>query len=45
MDKFIRFDIDHKHTPACLVQADQPDRYLRLPRLSALANSCFRILF
>ena len=27
MDKFIGFDIEHKHTLACLVQAGQPDRY------------------
>ena len=30
MDKFIGFDIDHKHTLACLVQAGQPDRYRKL---------------
>ena len=31
MDKFIGFDIDHKHTVACVVQAGQPDRYRKLP--------------
>ncbi len=31
MDKFIGFDIDHKHTVACVVQAGQPDRYRTLP--------------
>ena len=30
MDKFIGFDIDHKHTLACVVQAGQPDRYRKL---------------
>ena len=30
MDKFIGFDIDHKHTVACVVQAGQPDRYRKL---------------
>ena len=30
MDKFIGFDIDHKPTLACLVQAGQPDRYTKL---------------
>ena len=30
MDKFIGFDIDHKHTVACVVQAGQPDRYRTL---------------
>jgi len=30
MDKFIGFDIDHKHTVACVVQAGQPDRYRML---------------
>ncbi len=27
MNKFIGFDIEHKHTLACLVHAGQPDRY------------------
>lgn len=27
LDKFIEFDIDQKHTVACVVQAGQPDRY------------------
>ncbi len=27
MDKFIGFDIEHKQTLACLVQAGHPDRY------------------
>ncbi len=31
MDKFIGFDIDHKHTVACVVQGGQPDRYKKLP--------------
>ena len=31
MDKFIGFDMDHKHTMACVVQAGQPDRYRKLP--------------
>ncbi len=31
MGKFIGFDIDHKHTQACVVQAGQPDRYRKLP--------------
>ena len=30
MDKFIGFDIDHKHTVACVVQAGRPDRYRTL---------------
>lgn len=30
MDKFIGFDIDHKHTLACVVQVGQPDRYRKL---------------
>ena len=30
MDKFIGFDIDHKHRVACVVQAGQPDRYRTL---------------
>ena len=30
MDKFIGFDIDHKHTVACVVEAGQPDRYRKL---------------
>jgi len=30
MDKFIGFDIDHKHTVACGVHAGQPERYGRL---------------
>ena len=30
MDKFIGFDIDHKHTVACVVQAGQPDHYRKL---------------
>ncbi len=30
MDKFIGFDIDHKHTVACVVQAGHPDRYRTL---------------
>ena len=30
MDNFVRFDIDHKHTPACLIQAGQSDRYRKL---------------
>ncbi len=30
MGKFVGFDIDHKHTLACLTQAGQPDRYTKL---------------
>ena len=30
MDTFTGFDIDHKHTLACLLQAGQPDRYRKL---------------
>ncbi len=30
MDKCIGFDIDHKHTPACVVQAGQLGRYRNL---------------
>ncbi len=30
MDKFIGFDIDHKHRLACVVQASQPGRYRKL---------------
>ena len=30
MDKFIGFDIDHKHTLSCVVQAGQPGRYTKL---------------
>ena len=30
MDKFLGFDIDHKHTLGRLVQAGQPDRYRKL---------------
>lgn len=31
MDKFIGFDVDHKHTLACVTQAGRPDRYTKLP--------------
>ena len=27
MDKFIGFDVDHKHTQACVIQAGQSHRY------------------
>jgi len=30
MDKFIGFDIDHKHTVACITQAGRRDRYTKL---------------
>ena len=30
MYKFIGFDVDHKHTTACIVQPGRPDRYARL---------------
>ena|GEM_PF-3878397 len=30
MAKSIRFDVDHKHTPACVTQAGRPDRYTTL---------------
>ena len=30
MDKFIGFDMDHKHTVACITQKDQPDRFCKL---------------
>jgi len=43
MDKFIGFDIDHKHTVACVVQAGQPDRYrtLRLGGMSGRSADMF----
>ncbi len=31
MDKFIGFDIDHKHPPACAVQPGQPHQLVRGP--------------
>ena len=30
MDKFIGFDVDHKHTLACVTQAGRPERYTKL---------------
>ena len=30
MDKPIGFDVDHKHTVACMTQASRPDRYSKL---------------
>ena len=30
MDKFIGFDVDHKHALACVTQAGRPDRYTKL---------------
>ena len=31
MDKFIGFDVDHKHTLACVTQAGRPNRRLGVP--------------
>ncbi len=39
MDKFIGFDIDHKHSVACVVQAGQSDRYRNRIRLKNAAKS------
>ena len=43
MDKFTGFDIDHKHTLACVVEAGQPDRYRKLrTALDALLSGATR---
>ncbi len=38
MNKFIGFDIDHKHTLAFLTQAGQPDRYRKLRTASTVRS-------